>query len=85
MTMKDELQDEGEEKDPKKQEEVMYFQFELTALFVGTLLVEWDLTGNDGKPWPVDLESVGKLPQGILQRVMGAIYNDVSVKDTIKN
>ncbi len=61
----DTLQEMVSAEDKMKREDAMFFQFELTAQFVGTLLIEWDLTDNAGKPWPTDIDSVSKLPQGV--------------------
>ncbi len=64
----------------KRREEAMYLQFDMTALFVYSLLVEWDLMDDDGKPYPINADSISKLPSGILAKIMTAINSDTAIK-----
>jgi len=43
------------------------------------VLVSWDLEDDDGKPYPITREALGRLPSGFLWRVWEAIGEDISV------
>lgn len=45
---------------------------ELCAL-IADVVVEWDLTGNDGQPWPLDRQSLRGLPPQMLMWIMNGI------------
>lgn len=53
----------------------------LTRAVVAALdeaVIGWDLTGNDGQPWPPDAEHIVKLAGPVLIWIFQAIQRDVS-------
>lgn len=41
------------------------------------LIVEWDVLGDDGKPYPTDLDSLKQLPIEFIASLVGAIAGDL--------
>lgn len=46
--------------------------------FTRDAVVEWDLLGEDGKPLPLDENTLGSVPSDILLLIETAIYEDLS-------
>lgn len=48
-----------------------------TLSFVNKLLIEWDLEGDDGKPYPMTVEALATLPREFIVRVSQDISEDM--------
>lgn len=51
---------------------------EAIATSVVELVESWDLTDNDGQPYPLTVEAVRKLPVSFLSSVTNAITDDIN-------
>lgn len=47
------------------------------AQFVAALVIRWDVLGDDGEPYPLDLESLCKLPSRFLTAVTETLNRDI--------
>lgn len=39
------------------------------AIYLSKVVTEWDVTDEDGEPWPLDAESLRKLPTALLRKI----------------
>jgi len=46
------------------------------------VLVEWDLTDDDGRPYPIEVEALGRLPMRFLARLGAELRGAVGVDPT---
>ncbi len=46
------------------------------------VLVEWDLTDDDGRPYPIEVEALGRLPMRFLARLGAELRGVVGVDPT---
>ena len=51
-----------------------------TREMLSLLIHTWDLTDDEGKPYPYDAESLENLPHLILNEIVDAITNDLVLK-----
>jgi hypothetical protein len=49
------------------------------ARMVCDLVSEWDIAGDDGKPYPITVEALKDFPSNILTKISAAISADIDV------
>jgi hypothetical protein len=50
------------------------------AIFVSTVVTEWDLTDDAGSPYPLTVPALSELPIDFLNQVVGKIHEDNNPK-----